>query len=44
MNSVTARVSESEKERKKLRLLYHVSGEGLRWNALVVLGHRGYNI
>jgi hypothetical protein len=43
MNSATARVSGREKE-KKLRLLYHVSGEGLRRNALVVLSHRGYNI
>jgi hypothetical protein len=44
MNNVVARVSESEKERKKLRLLYHVSGEGLRQSALFVLSHRGYNI
>jgi hypothetical protein len=44
MNSVATRVSESEKQRKKLRLLYHVSGEGLRWSALVVLSHGGYNI
>jgi hypothetical protein len=46
MNSATTRVSGSGKEekKKKLRLLYHVSGEGLRWNVLVVLSHRGYNI
>jgi hypothetical protein len=36
-------LAEAEK-RKKLRLLYHVSGEGLRQNALVVLSHGGYNI
>jgi hypothetical protein len=39
-----ARVSGSEKEKKKLSLLYHVSGEGLWQNALVVLSHGGYNI
>jgi hypothetical protein len=45
MNSVAARVSGSEKEkRKKFRLLYHVSGEGLLRNMLVVLSHEGYNI
>jgi hypothetical protein len=44
MNNVVARVSGSGKEKKKLRLLYHVSGEGLRRNALVVLSHGGYNI
>jgi hypothetical protein len=32
---------EAEK-RKKLNLLYHVSGEGLRRNALVVLSHGEY--
>jgi hypothetical protein len=44
MNSAVARVSGSGKEKKKLRLLHHVSAEGLRWNALVVLSHGGYNI
>jgi hypothetical protein len=47
MNSAMARawVSGSEKEkRKKLRLLYHVCGEELWRNVLVVLSHRGYNI
>jgi hypothetical protein len=44
MNSVAARVSGSGKERKKLSLLYHVSGEGLQRNVLVVLSHGGYNI
>jgi hypothetical protein len=43
MNSAVARVNRSGKE-KKLRLLYHVSGEGLRRNVLVVLSHRCYNI
>jgi hypothetical protein len=37
-------LAEAKKRRKKLRLLYHVSGEGLRRNALVVLSHRVYNI
>jgi hypothetical protein len=44
MNSATARVSGSGKLKKKLRLLYHVSGEGLWRNVLVVLSHGGYNI
>jgi hypothetical protein len=43
MNSATARVSGIGKE-EKISLLYHVSGEGLRRNALVVLSHGGYNI
>jgi hypothetical protein len=30
MNSATARVNGSGKEKKKLKLLYHVSGEGLQ--------------
>jgi hypothetical protein len=38
MYNAAARVSGSG---KKLRLLYHVSREGLRWNSLVVLIHRG---
>jgi hypothetical protein len=45
MNSAAARVSGSEKEkRKKLMILYHASGEGLRRNTFIVLSHRGYNI
>jgi hypothetical protein len=43
MNSVMASVSGSGKE-KKIRLLYHISREGLRWNVLVILSRRGYNI
>jgi hypothetical protein len=44
MNSAAARVGGSGKEEKKCMLLYHVSGEGLWRNALVVLSHGGYNI
>jgi hypothetical protein len=44
MSSAADRVSGSGKEKKKLRLLYHVSGEGFRRNAFVALSHGGYNI
>jgi hypothetical protein len=37
-------LAEAKNRRKKLRLLYRVSGEELRRNALVVLNHRVYNI
>jgi hypothetical protein len=44
MNSVTARVSGSGKEKKKLRLLYYVSEEGLQRITLVILSYGEYNI
>jgi hypothetical protein len=38
-------LAEAEKEeKKKNRLLYHVSGEGWPLNRLILLSHGGYNI